>query len=77
MLEVVNLLVSIDFVTFSMDYFLFPNHASVPANSNWRSRLRPRKYSKCMNTWHETSTSGWLSFRADDALSFHDRQLEK
>ena len=35
--------------------------ASVPANNNLKSRLRARKYSKCMKTWHEASTSGHCS----------------
>ena len=37
------------------------NYASVPANNNLKSRLRARKYSKCMKTWHEASTSGYCS----------------
>ena len=30
----------------------FSNCASVSANNNLKSRLRARKYSKCMKTWH-------------------------
>ena len=33
----------------------------IPANNNQKSRLRARKYSKCMKTWHEASTSGLCS----------------
>ena len=29
-------------------------------NNNLKSRLRARKYRKCMKTWHEASTSGEL-----------------
>ena len=29
------------------------NYASVPANNSLKSRLRARKYSKCIKTWHE------------------------
>ena len=42
----------------------FPNYASVPANNNLKSRLVlscARKYSKCMKTWHKSSTSGYCS----------------
>ena len=38
------------------------NYASVPANSNLVNlnlRFCARKYSKCMKTWHEASTSGY------------------
>ena len=37
------------------------NYASVPVNNNLKSRLRARKYSKCIKTWHEASTSGSCS----------------
>ena len=37
------------------------NYASVPANNNLKSRLRARKYRKCMKTWHKASTSGYCS----------------
>ena len=35
------------------------NYASVPMNSNLKSRLPAKIYSKCMKTWHEASTSGY------------------
>ena len=34
------------------------NYASVPANNYLKSRPHARKYSQCMETWHEASTSG-------------------
>ena len=37
------------------------NYASVPVNNNLKSRLWARKYSKCMKTWQEASTSGYCS----------------
>ena len=32
-----------------------------PRTITLKSRLRSRKYSKCMKTWHEASTSGYCS----------------
>ena len=37
------------------------NYDSVPVNTNVKSRLRARKYSKCIKTRHEASTSGYCS----------------
>ena len=50
------------FVQFSMTTETRPlsNYPSVPAN-NLKSRLGARKYSKCMKTGHEASTSGYCS----------------
>ena len=39
----------------------FPNYTLVSANNNLKSRLGARKYSKCMKTWHQASTSGYCS----------------
>ena len=38
-----------------------PNYASVPTKNNLKSRLRSRKYSKCMKTVLEASTPGYCS----------------
>ena len=40
----------------------FPNYASVPVNNNLKLRFCVRKYSNCMKTWHEASTSGYCSW---------------
>ena len=34
---------------------------SVLTNNYLKSKLRARKYSKCMKTWHEALTSGYCS----------------